>query len=330
MDIEQACFDDPDSPCSPRDVSDLALFSAAAPSVEEVLEKGLYLLEASPVHIVFEGTAQPDSVRCQWRGIARTLSQREMAIRFWLGKDDDEPLPTPTELEAEFMSYIDGTVPKYRPYLRAQYMPIWRGGFSDELLKMTCYADYVVSRYILASGPGKVTVAYNVLSGESRSYGLFERSRAAGEFDSAPLPAESEYEQMLNLQLSEPQNFLVDLLEGRSAVVFLAPMGAHSDIAIEAWQAVEQWDLQTDDEGMVSAVRYGADVDDPEYSHSLTDLRSRIMEAAASDQFADSRIESIGGLADYYREIGAYDDITPVDGSDDTFTPAQPPPVQPR
>ena len=331
--IEQTCLDDPDRPCSPRDVSDSTLFTlgglyeakVTASSVEEVLEKGLYLLEASPVHIAFEGTAQPGSVRCHWRGVARTLSQREDSIRFWLGIDDDEPLPSPPELEAEFMA---GIASRNKPFVRAQFLPIWRGGFSDEILSMTCYADYNVSRYTLGSGPGNVTVGYNIPFSQSRSYDLIKRSHEAGQFGFEPLPTESEYEQMLAGQLAVPQSILVDLLEGRSAVVFLAPMGAHGDVAIEAWQAVEQWDLQIDEEGTVNAVRYGAEIDDSEYSQTLTDLRARITTAASSDVFAESRIESIDGLTDYYRGIGAYDDLTPDDGSDDTFTPSHPPSVR--
>ncbi len=336
-DIEQTCSEHPDSPCSPRNVRDFAIFTPAmhegdraASSVEDVIEKGLYLLGVSPVHIAFEGTVEPGSVRCHWRGVARTLSQREESIRFWLGMDDDEPLPSPPELEAEFMAYIDSVAPRNKPFMRAKYLPIWRGGFSDEILKMTCYADYAVSRYALGSGPGNVTVAYHLIFAESHSYDLFKRSYAAGKSGSGPLPTESEYEQMLDKRLSEPQSVLVELLEGRSGVVFLAPMGAHHDIAIEAWQAVEQWDLQMDDEGAVNAVRYGTDIDDPEYSQTLADLRTRITDAAASDLFADSRIENINGLTDYYREIGAYDDLTPDDGSDDAFIPSQPPSVRPR
>ena len=49
---------------------------------------------------------------------------------------------------------------------------------------------------------------------------------------------------------------LLALLGGREAVVFLAPLGAHNAIAVEAWQVVDQWDLQTVD-GTVNAVRYG-------------------------------------------------------------------------
>ena len=54
-------------------------------TVEEVLEKGLRLAEASPVHLAARGTGVSNSTRCDWRGIARTLAQREAAIRFWLG-----------------------------------------------------------------------------------------------------------------------------------------------------------------------------------------------------------------------------------------------------
>ena len=37
------------------------------------------------------------------------------------------------------------------------------------------------------------------------------------------------------------------------------------------------------------------------------------------------RIANVSGLGQYYREIGAYGDITPDDGSTETFTPSQPP-----
>ncbi len=78
---------------------------------------------------------------------------------------------------------------------------------------------------------------------------------------------------------------------------------------------------------MVHAVRYGTFEGDPEHTQTLTNLKARIMAAVASDEFADERIENADGLNDYYRDIGAYGDITPDDGSTATFTPAQPPPV---
>ena len=86
LDTGQVCTDDPDGPCSPRDVSDIALFihgrfHGSKVSVEDILEKGPIGLEDTPTHIVFEGTGKRDSVRCVWQGSARTLAQREAAIR---------------------------------------------------------------------------------------------------------------------------------------------------------------------------------------------------------------------------------------------------------
>ena len=80
-----------------RRASVLGLFSGGdamsslgpAATVEEVIEKGLRLAGASPVHLAIRGTAAANSTRCDWRGIARTAGQREDAIRFWLGLDAD-------------------------------------------------------------------------------------------------------------------------------------------------------------------------------------------------------------------------------------------------
>ena len=80
-----------------RRASVLGLFSGGdamssvgpAATVEEVLEHGLRLAGASPVHLAIRGTAAANSTRCDWRGIARTAGQREDAIRFWLGLDAD-------------------------------------------------------------------------------------------------------------------------------------------------------------------------------------------------------------------------------------------------
>ena len=111
----------------------------------------------------------------------------------------------------------------------------------------------------------------------------------------------------------------------RESVVFLMPLAVHSAIAIETWQAVDQWDLQVHD-GIIQAVRIGAGLGQPEYSQPYADLKTRITTAAAVDSFAGQRIANAAGLEDYYRTTGAYDDITPDDGSSETFTPAQPPP----
>ena len=46
-------------------------------TVEELLAAGLHLAGASPVHLAIRGTAGAATVRCAWRGIARTAAQRE-------------------------------------------------------------------------------------------------------------------------------------------------------------------------------------------------------------------------------------------------------------
>ena len=104
--------------------------------------------------------------------------------------------------------------------------------------------------------------------------------------------------------------------------MFLAPLGAHHAIAVEAWQAVGQWAVVTDAAGVVQAVR------DPEHTQTLAALTSRITTAAGSDAFATTRVGTVGGLPGYYRTtLQAYGDITPEDGLTTTFTPAQPPPA---
>ena len=136
--------------------------------------------------------------------------------------------------------------------------------------------------------------------------------------------SEGQYKGHLGKMLQDTEAALADIIGGRESVVFLAPMGAHNAIAVEAWQAVEQWDLQTKD-GTVYAVRYGVPEGDPEHSQTLANLKSRITTAATTDKFAGKRIANVSGLNTYYRDIGAYGDITPGDGKSDTFTPAQPP-----
>ncbi len=70
----------------------------AAPTVEELLAKGLHQAGATPVHLAIRETPATESVRCAWRGIARTASQREATIRFWLGLNADDPIPNSTDL----------------------------------------------------------------------------------------------------------------------------------------------------------------------------------------------------------------------------------------
>ena len=327
-----------DGNCDPRDMGFLDLFSGPlganaaasepdpASSVEDVLEKGLSLAEASPAHLAFRGTAQTGSVRCGWRGVARTPGQREDAIRFWLDLGDDDSLPSVSQAETRFMEALDRINPIYPETVRNNFLSLAKGGLSTDYMFLTCYVDYTVQEYLLGSGQTSATlsVAYD-RRGEERSYGLYRDAHGLGEFGDQGLFSEGEYADYLDAIASDVELILSLVSEGRESVVFLAPMGAHNAIAVEAWQAVAQWDLQTDDDEVVHAVRYGTSQGDPEHTQTLANLKSRITTAAANDDFADDRIANVSGLTQYYRDIGAYGDITPDDGSTATFAPSQPP-----
>ena len=57
-------------------------FEFDTPTVEEVLEHGLFESAGSPVHIAVRAIPETGSVRCEWQSIARTLEQREKLLRF--------------------------------------------------------------------------------------------------------------------------------------------------------------------------------------------------------------------------------------------------------
>ena len=327
-----------DGSCNPRDVSAIDLFSnrpgrsdiafsvGPAATVEEVMEKGLRLAGASPVHMVVRGTAVADSVRCDWRGIARTAEQREEAIRFWLGLDADDEIPDAAYLEALFTATIGIFAPEFPETAKSNFLAIVEGGLSTEYLFLTCYAEYTPSESLLGAGPTTLTVAYD-RRGEAHSYELYRAEHETGTFGDEPLQTRGAYQDSLQDIIVDAEASLGEEILGHEGVVMLAPMGAHNAIAVEAWQAVEQWDLQTDDDDVVHAVRYGVPAGDPEHTQTLANLKTRVTTAAAADDFADDRIANVSGLAQYYRDIGAYGDITPDDGSTATFTPAQPPSV---
>ena len=294
-------------------------------TVEELLEDGLRLVGASPVHLAIRGTAGPDTVRCAWRGTARTAAQREDAIRFLLKLDATDAIPSAAYLEVLFAATLNLLNPQYRETAKANALAIARGGLSEEYLFLTCFADYTVSSYLLGAGPTTVTAAYDN-RGEAASYELYVREHEAGTFGSDALQARGDYEASLQAMVVAAEEALAAEIGGRDRIVFLAPMGAHHAIAFEAWQAVAHWDVATVD-GTVQAVRVGASEGDPEHTQTLANLTSRITTAAASDAHATTRIANVTGLQQAYRDMGAYDDITPDDGDTTTFTPAQPPPV---
>ena len=296
----------------------------AEPTVEELLDEGLELAGASPVHLALRGTARAATVRCAWRGIARTSAQREDAIRFWLRLGANDDIPSTTFLEVFFSTFLDSLNPEYRETAKANFLAIARGGLSEEYLFLTCFMDYTVSHYLLGAGPTSVTVAYDNRD-EAASYELYRREHEAGTFGTDALQARGDYEASLQAIAVAAEEALAAEIGGREQIVFLAPMGAHHAIAFEAWQVVAHWDVVTETDGTVNAVRVGAPEGDPEHTQTVANLTSRITTAAASDAHAGSRIANVSGLQQEYRDMGAYSDITPGDGETTTFTPSQPP-----
>ena len=298
-------------------------------TVEEILENSRlpFLPESAPTEIAFRGTTVPDSVRCAWHYPALTIEQREEAVRFWLGVDADDPPLSPEQVISETIRIWEGPLPE--PYL-AFVKLIAYGGLGSEYGSsgMGCYIDYNVVEYLLGSGSAVLTVAYATYI-PAMDYDLYVRSHATGWFGSEPDPlkSEDEHQAAQDEEIREYEALIQEIIQGRESVVFLAPFAA-GDVSVQAWEAVAQWDVQLVD-GVVEALRYVTSKYDAEYRQPLDNLKSRITTAAASDKFAGKRIASTEGLEAYYREIGAYDDITPGDGVDNPFTPAQPPPPHP-
>ena len=295
-----------------EDIVDIetAVSTSTWATVEETLELGLYSASATPVHLAVKANGSQESVRCEWRGVARTLEQRDRAVRYWLGLSPDATLPDQGYLELLFTVVLDTLNPRYLETAKANFMAIARGGLSDEYLFLTCFADYTVSEYLLGNGPTQLMTAYDRM-GEAHSYPLYVREHQAGTFGSDQLQSEGDYTDLLLEQVFEAENELIGRIGDSESILFLAPMGSHNAIAIEAWLVVAQWDLQTDENGVVHAVRYGTPTYNPEYSQPYTELVSRIATSTASDAFAGKRITDVDGLNQYYRDIGAYDDITP-------------------
>lgn len=318
---------------APRDVSALtmfqpriegAMFEYEILSVETLMESGVHGFGASPTHIVIRGTPFPGSTRCAWHGLARTLPQRESVLRMMLNLSGDDATPSAEQARVTLTSHVELLAPQFRDAMQTNMDHIVDGGLLTEGRMLACFTDYNVSEYILGAGPIKVTVGYDNLV-KTRSYELYRKAHAAGRYGDAALQTPEDYAATETKILSGFETEMTDAFEDRESVVFLAPMGAHSNIAVEVWQAIAQWDIQTKD-GVTNAVRYGIEADEAGHSQTLANLKSRISAASKTDAHAGKRIANTSGLKAYYRKIGAYADITPNDDSDETFVPAQPPP----
>ena len=102
----------PDLFASPINRNSAFSGEGSSSSVEDVLEMGLALAGFSPAHVAIHGDAT-DSVRCQWRRVARTPKQREEAVRFWLQLASDDALPSAEEVERLLMAALEQISPIY-------------------------------------------------------------------------------------------------------------------------------------------------------------------------------------------------------------------------
>ena len=161
--------------CQVHDVSGFSIISPQShvpasdhevetPTVEEVLKDGLDQLELSPTHIVVRGTGQSDSIRCEWHGVARTTDHREDTIRYWLGLDEDDDLPTPSAVKTKFMTYVHGMSPRYQETWASNLTGLASGGINEDTLFLVCYIDYTAQEYLLGSGSGPITVGYDQMA----------------------------------------------------------------------------------------------------------------------------------------------------------------------
>ena len=343
----EPCIEDNASNCSERDISDVnpvggGVLGAAAgptffPTVEELMEKGLFLLEDSPSHLAIRGSVPDNSIRCGWYGLTRSASQREKALRFWLSLEEGDPIPSGERLKDSLYELMEDSLPQYRNEQIAFFDIMISGDESTDQLDLGCYATVAVDEYILGSGPTTLEVAY-FTAVRLYSYDLYRRSHESGMYGAPQetlLMSPGEYGEYLESVVTGWEENMTAMLGGRETVLLLTTFTGLPGVAVEAWQAVEQWDLQssetTNDQGetvtQVTAVRYGVPTDHEEHSQPLAELKQQITTAAAGDAFAGNRIASATGIMEHYRQLGAYGDITPNDGSTETFTPAQPPPA---
>ena len=109
-----------------------------------------------------------------------------------------------------------------------------------------------------------MTVAYDHLA-QAWSYELYKKSPFGRSVRRDRRKTKKSTREQLRQVVSGTEAVVGGLIGGRESVVFLAPMGAHNTIAVQAWQAVAQWDLQLADDGSVDALRYGTAREDPEY-----------------------------------------------------------------
>ena len=324
-----------DVSCEPRDVSggpdSTSAHGAASRSgppevrtLEETLEQFSPLVDGH-VDIVLRGTARPETFRCEWHGYAEPNDEREWWLRLLINLPSPTPMPSPSEIERVYLAKWEHIPPDDF----AKWKALIYGGLVEDIhLRLYCTADYRVQEYLLGDGPSVMPIVHYV-GPTSFTHAMFQQMQQWSGA-TAPVYTEAEYQAELDSLTQKAATQLSSLFGNREIILMLTPLAArhvNRSIAIEGWAALPAYDLQMAEDGTINAVAFGAPDGHPEQMLALANLKSRVTTAAASDAAAGQRIASITGLTQHYRDIGAYDDITPYDGSTDTFTPAQPPPV---
>ncbi len=330
--------------CEPRDVSGGPVGTSAraaasgsappeVPTLEENLEKPSRWADGH-VDIVLRGTARPETFRCEWHGYALTNDEREAWLRSYLNLPATDPLPPRSEIESGMERRFAPLWEYWPPDAIAERKAHIDGGLVEDIdLRIHCFTDYRIGEYILGDGPSVVTVVYYPAL-LYKSYSMYQQMqrfhRELGGAAYGEEYTEAEYRAELDRVAQEAVRLLTPLFGNRETILFLTPLAdaqLYRTIAVEGWSAFPGYDLQMAEDGTVNAVAYGVPDGHPEQKLTLANLKSRVTTAAASDAAAGERIANISGLTQYYRDIGAYEDITPYDGEDNPFTPAQPPPV---
>ena len=84
------------------------------------------------------------------------------------------------------MAELDLISVAYPEAARANLRTLARGGVTTDYQFLSCYANYTVHEYVLGTGTASLTVAYDHMA-DVRSYELYSRGHAAGEFGDEPL-----------------------------------------------------------------------------------------------------------------------------------------------
>ena len=303
-------------------------------NVEELLEEGVGPRSVGGAHIVVRGVTNSNSIRCHWTGFARTPMPDNVLRSLTKDREDRDTPPTREEMLDSFTAFIEENrdSPTYPSLTVVREMA--NGGYTEDWLALHCYADFVVTEYILGDGPDTVTVSYpSTTTSQMPSWELLSSHRPHLDWyaDHDVVSREHYLDHTLSYIDRLRWEYIATSLHNRDTIVFLHPQLSDGNLAVETWSAIAHWDIQRYEAGQLMAIRHGGyNGNSGEYAQPLKQLRDRITTAATQDMLAGDRLTTINEITEHYRKLGAYGDLNPYDESRETFTPAQPPPPAPE